>query len=264
MPNRIKFPFKAVFREDPFGWKKFQTESKGFGEVGALHKGKVPEVPKRFVNEWVASTIAQYLRLPIPAFAITRYDGGRGTVGSSQLLFSSIDFNYERESPPRPEFDILFNLHPDLCAGILIFDIFVANPDRRRDNIWCDNSARPTRIWIYDHDQALFGGEHDGCNRITAIQDKLGLGFWSQNGSDFHPFLRHVHTVKLFEKWLGRVHSVPAWFIRSVCEETRKFGASADESRQLYDFLRERRRQIGSVLKVNSDAFPNVSDWELF
>ena len=91
--------FRASFNRDPLEWTRFKNEGRGFGTVGALHKGAVAERPYRFFNELVSGAIAQALRLPMPPFALTWIDektdeeDGPSFAGA---LFSSIDFNFER------------------------------------------------------------------------------------------------------------------------------------------------------------------------
>ena len=46
---------------------------------------------------------------------------------------------------------------PDVCTGIVLFDVLIANCDRHDDNLVVDNDIAPREIYVYDHDIALFG-----------------------------------------------------------------------------------------------------------
>ena len=113
--------------------------------------------PYRFANELVCGRLAQFLLLPMPPFGFTYFGGQRGVNLPKGLMFSELDFDYERRTPVMPEIAACIEFLPELCAGILLFDIFVANWDRHLGHLWCDSLLKPTRLMIYDHDLALFG-----------------------------------------------------------------------------------------------------------
>ena len=117
--------FRANFRLDQFGWTKYKLEGVGFGEVGAVHRGKKADVPTRLSNELISGKIAQFLQLPIPPFGFSFFKKTEGVDLVDQVLFSQLDFNYERENPPPPEWDFCFEMDKSLCSGILLFDILV-------------------------------------------------------------------------------------------------------------------------------------------
>ena len=61
-------------------------------------------------------------------------------------------------------------------AGILAFDILVAEcGDRRGEHIWCDDTEKPARLLIFDHDFALL--ESDGESRSVRFGGAIALGF---------------------------------------------------------------------------------------
>lgn len=254
--------FRASFNRDQLEWFKDGGKNVGFGAVGAVHKGSVTERPYRFFNEIVAGTLAQALLLPMPPFALTWFDekseAGERDTGP---LFSSIDFNYERQTPPKPDFDILYENFPTDCAGALLFDIVIANPDRSRDNIWCDSAASPTQFFIFDHDVALLGGEHDGVARLEAEEDRLGLRFL-QDSSDSHPFLRRVASVELLENWFNKFYKIPDWFIDEACRRAAKtIDISAKDVRTVQRILQYRCRNLEHIVTKYGSLFTGIGDW---
>jgi hypothetical protein len=263
MARRKDHPFRAVFRTDPFGWTKFKSERRGFGHVGAIHKGAIAEKPYRFSNELICGSIAQFLRLPIPPFCVTEFWEQEGAKKKGELLFSSLDFNYERDSTPPPDFDLCVKHLEATCAGILLFDIFVLNPDRTRDNLWCDNPARPKRLMIYDHDAALLGCENDGIDRLKGLEDKLGLCFWlpNQQMTNWHPFLRKIESPAPFEEWYQKIATIPKWFLNETCEDATKFEISKSEAKSAARILLNRSRGLEDIVNRNRAEFTAIHDW---
>jgi hypothetical protein len=260
MPRRKDHPFRASFRSDPFGWATWGEKGHGFGHVGAVHKGRMAERPYRFVNELVCGSLAQFLRLPIPPFAMTFLEKQAGVELKNATLFSSVDFNYERDELPPPDSEACMQHMPSLCAGVLLFDIFVANPDRRREHIWCDDPSKPSRMLIFDHDFALFGGEDAGATRLEELKDGLGLRF-AANDDDYHPFLGKITSARLFDDWYNRIYTTPEWFIREICQETKAYGMSKQDSEELVTFLTYRSQHLEEIVGQHKSAFSGIQEW---
>ncbi|MBN2476463.1 MAG: hypothetical protein JXB62_17750 [Pirellulales bacterium] len=104
--------------------------------------------PYLIANEWIAGSVAQFLGLPVPPFALMRKRDRR------TVMFASISF--EGETTPRDvEPSVLWAKHPRLCTGILLFDILIANCDRHAGNIKVDNRIAPKKVHVFDHEHAL-------------------------------------------------------------------------------------------------------------
>ena len=82
----------------------------------------------------------------MPPFGFTYFAGQKDVQLPHATMFSEIDFNCERENPPFPDRDACIDNLPKLCAGILAFDILVANADRNLGHLWC-NDTRARRVW---------------------------------------------------------------------------------------------------------------------
>jgi hypothetical protein len=262
MAPKKGYRFRASFRPDQYGWRKYASEGKGFGEVGALHKGPVSTVPLRFFNELVAGDIAQIVRLPVPPFAMSWFTHNEDGKTHSDGVFSSVDFNYQREEPPKADFDVCAQCLPELCAGILAFDIVVANPDRTRENIWCDNEGSPSALLIFDHDQSLFGGEHDGLERMLAIRDDVGLRYYNQSSNDYHPFLEKVSKRDYLEQWFNRFYSIPKWFIENSCDYAGGVaGVNQADRKKAADFVWHCCRNLEQIVLANKKLFSGITGW---
>jgi hypothetical protein len=217
--------------------------------------------PYRFANELICGRIAQFLLLPVPPFGFTYFPGQKDVPLEKGIRFSEVDFNCERrESYPLPDFDACIDHMPMVCTGILAFDILIANPDRRRDHLWCDNQQHPTRLLMFDHDFALFG-PNAGITRLDALQDALGLGDTKQDNS--HPFLTRLRSADLLDEWCARIYSLHAakWFIKEVCREAEKYGLSRSEANAAAKFIEYRSSNLDTIIKSHRPLFERVSDW---
>lgn len=261
MARRKDHPFRAVFREDQFGWASIDDDAYGAGYVGAIHKRQYPERPYRFANEYICGHIAHYLLLPCPPFAITYFDSQEGINIKRAFLFSSLDFDFERDTFPPADFDACYKARPDLCAGILAFDILVANPDRVRRNIWCDDTVNPTRMFIFDHDVALFRWQEDGALRMLPTSDVLGLDL-TDGSSNTHPFLKRIDSCARFDGWYNKIGSLPRWFIRQIARSAEQYGITRTESNWIVELLEYRTRNLETIINSNRAEFPDVDDWK--
>ena len=93
------------------------------------------ESPYCIANEYIASSIGHYLRLPIPPCAITR------KTPVSRPMFTCMRYLSLDSSPPDADALPLWELHPLLVTGITLFDILICNPDRNDSNVLMDNNA---------------------------------------------------------------------------------------------------------------------------
>ncbi len=261
MARRKDHPYRAIFREDQFDWASIDDDAYGAGYVGAIHKRQHPDRPYRFANEYICGRIAHYLLLPCPPFAITYFDSQEGIKIKRAFLFSSLDFDFERDTFPPADFDACYQAMPDLCAGILAFDILVANPDRVRRNIWCDDTTKPTKILIFDHDVALLRWQEDGASRMLPSSDELGLDL-TGGSSNTHPFLKRIDSCTCFDEWHTKIASLPRWLIKQIARDAEKFGITRTESNWVSGLLEYRSRNLEAIVKSNRTEFPNVHDWE--
>ena len=208
-------------------------------------------------NEWIAANLAHFLRLPVPPFSLLRKRS------RSTAMFAS--YSFEGDTTPsdvRPE--ECFREFPDLCTGILVFDVFIANCDRHCGNVKVDRPGHPRRIYIIDHDHALFyvlPGE--GVERLRSLDGRLGITGGSVTGQNRHIFLDVIDTTEHLGKWIDRVGDIRKWFIEDVCEAIVGIGVRRREINEVKRFLIERTQSIGSLISQHRTEFPRISDWPL-
>lgn len=114
----------------------------------AIGKGASDESPYLLANEWISANIAQFLRLPVPPFALVRKRS------PSTAMFISYSYDGD-EKPDDVNPDALYASQPDICVGITLLDILVANCDRHGGNIKVDKPASPKSVYIFDHESAV-------------------------------------------------------------------------------------------------------------
>jgi hypothetical protein len=251
--KRERFPLVAL--EDhvnPGGvndafWATTESYSKANSDVS----------PYLVPNEWIAGRLAQYLCLPIVPFAILKPYRKRE-------IFASLGMTANRMSPPRCDAAVCLSTFPDLCAGVLIFDILIANCDRHSGNISVDKQSNPTWMRVIDHERALFGFQpREGIKRLNEMWDRLGITAGAVSGGNRHVFLDAVTSSEAIQKWCDRVYSIPKWYIQETCEYVVEMGIGKRECKAAIDFLQHRKQQIFELARANRHEFTSVTNWGL-
>ncbi len=209
-------------------------------------------------NEWISANLAQFLQLPVPPFSLLRKRP------SSAAMFAS--YSFQGDSTPAdvrpPE---CYQSHPRLCAGILVFDILIANCDRHRGNIKVDRAENPRRIHIIDHEHALFHVWPDeGIKRLRSFDGRLGITGGSVTGESRHIFLDEIDSTDHFAEWIARVGDIPNWFVEEICTAVVNIGVHKKEIGEVKKFIFKRRDSMGELLKQNHSEFTRISEWPLF
>ena len=255
-PPRKKYHLRTVFHSGPDGI--VGADGRAFGFVEAWHRRACEGSPYCIPNEYICGEIGRFLRLPIPAFGITVSE-------LEQYFFSSLNFNFGRkEEIPPIQPDLTWHRLPNICTGILLFDILVANCDRHDKNLAVDSTTMPKSILVYDHDQALFGGGDpalSGVSRLDALDGRLGITNGGVTGGNRHCLLDEVNSAEHISEWLHKIYSLPDWFISGVCQSARAYGLSGEEADRVCVFLSSRRKELENLLKTFRNEFSNVSDW---
>lgn len=221
----------------------------------AIGKGKHDEAPYLIANEWIAANIAQFLRLPVPPFAVVRKQTRK------TAMFTS--FSYDGDTKPDDvEPTILYDTHPDLCTGIVLFDILIANCDRHAGNLKVDKPAKPTACYIIDHDRCMFYIYKDmGIERLRSRKDRLGITDGADSADEWHCLISLLDSSDLMGKWIHRIQDIPSWYIDGVCDDCIQFGITKKEATAAKQFLDCRTRGIEKLILSNKDRFPNIKQW---
>lgn len=119
-------------------------------------------------SEYVAAKLGSYLGLPIPPFALVV---PKGT--NPAIWFASLNFNLTGYSLPQIDPEQCVAAFPDLSTGVVIFDAWIANPDRHEENLNIDWSGSKPRLNVFDHGYSILGQE--GTERLSRLLNHVGI-----------------------------------------------------------------------------------------
>jgi hypothetical protein len=135
------------------------------------------------------------------------------------------------------------------------------NPDRRPGNIEVDNTAKPERCWIFDHEQALFGHfADDALRRLDVMRESLGLSYLLNPRCSYHCFLGRLTKSSHFDDWYHRICNIPRWFIKEACSEIPHLGATPEMATAAEQFLLHRRDFLPAIVEAHQSSFANM-EW---
>ena len=251
--------FRPVINIDPLDAAKSKDDA-GYWDATVQTRSKWNSTSRPWAvsNEFICGEIGRFLRLPIPAFGITYADDAE-----HRQLFTSLNFNFDGRDlrPVRP--DRCYATQPDLCAGILAFDILIANSDRHNNNLAVDNEDAPQVIQVFDHDIALFGHFHfGGIDRLKYLNGKLGVTAGPRTGGWRELFLDLVNDNSLFIDWIRKIRNIPESFITDVCNEAKDYGLSPDEATEATKFLLSRRTDLAGIMARHKNEFKGIARWK--
>ncbi|HUB65936.1 MAG TPA: hypothetical protein VL981_00460 [Candidatus Methylacidiphilales bacterium] len=208
-------------------------------------------------NEYVANILGRFLGLPLPPGALTKSDDGLG--------FASLDFDLTGESLPPLDPGDCYKKMPDQSTGLVMFDIFIANPDRHNQNVCATLRDKPYDMIAFDHGHALFG--HDktqGIKRLEDLRDRLGISGGSATKQNRHCLLDEILDSGFFEKWMIRIKTIPDHLIDASCEDVRDKGLiDFAEAAALKTFLKYRRDNFQTIVMNHKDEFKGIKQWGL-
>lgn len=204
-------------------------------------------------NEWISSSIASFLGLPAPPFAIMQKSDAR------TRMFVTIRFDQNsKQKNVNPE--ALWRANRWLTIGIITFDVLICNQDRHDSNIKVDKPEAPKQVHVFDHERAIFYCQNGrGRSWLTKNRGESSIG-------PFHCLPPVVTDIDLFPEWVQRVQDIPDWFFADVCKEVRGYGITNSDADAAVDFLRHRRDKISALILSSKSYFTQVpiSKWPLF
>lgn len=227
----------------------------GNGAVEGYIKWDIPKQSEYCVaNEFICSELARLLRIPVPPATIAYMDE------SKKPVFFALDVNNTRSKFPPIHPDIVASKLPDLVAGIVLFDIWVANCDRHSSNLAALPGADPEEVVVYDHGQALFGAIRGrSIDRFVDLHGKLGLYDepWGQNC-----LIDHLTSFDRLSAWFHRFERIEDWLISDILDVGCSMTAIPDDERARAElFLIGRKRHIAQLVYGNRKAFTGIANW---
>jgi hypothetical protein len=203
-------------------------------DVRAVAKRNSPVSPYCVANEYVAAEIAKLLQIPISPCGILEDEAG--TRWYAELAFSKEGEPVEAADPL-----VCVECFPDLCAGITLFDIYIANGDRHSRNIFLDEPNKDIRV--FDHELALLGGTAgQGEGRLTGtVVDSPAVGE--------HCILPALSKDSRYQsEWIAKIRELRDSDLDAMCRRAGIFGLTELEIDALAGFLKERRGRLPGLI----------------
>lgn len=257
-------PFRFIAFEDQLGIGKAGAIR---AQIGAVAKQNVELAPYTLANEMICAELGRLLGLPVPAWGLVE---APNQTGRMETWFASLDFNLKGDTlPPVNPKEVVDEL-PLEATGVLIFDMWIANPDRNRQNLSLDLSSKPPKLSVFDHGWALLGGQAGcGAERLKAVEGHLGISFGqgvgAHTGPHRHCLLDALSTDEHFGFWLERIRTIPDWQVQAACGQAAGRGATPSELKAAETFLlkRKKRKRLDRLITKNRERFPEIRTWRL-
>lgn len=212
-------------------------------------------------NELICARIGQTIGLPVPSGVVAED-------AAKRVYYLSLDVSFEGKALP-PVIPAEFaNEEPWLAAGVVVFDVLIANGDRNRGNLSRDPAFTIPRVSVFDHGHALLGtGDPDGLDRLEAAKDVLGCAI-DETGVAVNNsvLLDQPLDATNLEQWVGRIRQVPDYVFEDICREVAampNLNIWNDTADQIVGWLIERRSKLDQLIWDNQGLLPNVQ-WSLW
>jgi hypothetical protein len=227
--------------------------------IHAVAKRNGPKVPYCVANEVLCGEIGRFLGLPVPPSGVVYPPKG------NDLFFASLDFNLTGNTLPPLNTTKCAQMLPELSAGVLLFDILIANSDRHGRNLSVDFSSKPPTMNVFDHGHAVFGSiAGEAVGRLDKLRDRLAISAGSRTAGNRHCLLDQIDTDAHFGDWLERIRLIPDYVIEDLCAELPSLGCTKVESTAARDFLEYRKRKLQEIVEENKAQFTGIRSWGLF
>lgn len=238
----------------PLIWELPPDELAGASGARAFYvltvgKGNTDEYPYCVANEKIASELGRVIGLRIPEVLLYR-DAGEW------LAFSHFIRQTESgETVPEgtaAEIAAFFERSPEQLHGMICFDLFLCNNDRKTDNLVIGEDKK---VWFIDHANALFyrptGGIPAGIPRLRSVRSELRAMFDKP-----HRFMEAMSSWEHINTWCERISRIPSHFTQSVIENLPEGILSEEERGFLFEFLEERKNGMRAIIEGNQSLFP--------
>lgn len=211
--------------------------------VAAVAKMATNDFPFIVANEMICNHLARSLFLPCPPGVTIEHE--------TDQYFVSLDFNIAGGSLPPANPRAIVQFDPRLAWGVILFDLWVLNGDRHRENLSFDTAT--SRLTIFDHSHALLGAKGDATSNLEVRRTKIS--------ADNHCLAACIPTSDGAENWCRRIASVPDWFIEEVVQSASSLGLPEESVGSCIEILKDRRTRLPEILDRTRSSFPNVVNW---
>ena len=239
--------------EDPLGG------SAGAKMFHVLFAGKTSseQFPYIVFNEKVAGEICRMLGLYCPEVLLEQFN-------DKWYFFSHWQETTPQNTilPPGSSQDIsnFFQKEQGYVHGMIIFDLFVGNNDRRRDNILL--RSRDGNLALIDHGNSLLyypssnSSVASGVERLDQLRADLRVMFDKP-----HQFLWALTDMALVESWIRKIRQIPDYFIESMISNLPEMEyVDLEMKEKTIAFLKDRRTYLWDHIMTHRELFPNLKE----
>lgn len=236
---------RAIFEVLNWGdWVDDGDSAPRYCTLGGVAKINGPDRPYLAINEYVCAELGRVVGLPTVPGVVVNDGALQG--------FVSLRFGPKGEQPPPAIPSEFAQAEPDLAAGVVAFDCWIANPDRHSGNFAYSRSTSATHL--FDHDMALLGRR--GASKLGELSGAHLL--------QRHPVARELRDPVPLLDWANVISHVSSRSIGLALGELRSAGLLTPEDAKIVaDFLEQRSRGISAMLRQARDdrAFPNAPNF---
>lgn len=221
--------------------------------VLTIGKHNTPKYPYTVPNEKVSSELGRAIGLRIPEVLL--YPVAGDWYSFSRFTRQTESGETIPEGTAR-EIEAFFDEYPSELEGMICFDLFVCNNDRKTDAFVIGEDQK---VWLIDHGNALFYRPTEevkpGIPRLLAVKDNLTAMFDKP-----HRFIRALESWEYIDMWCERISQIPSHFIKAVIDNLPSGILKREEREFLYGFLEERKLSMRSLIEENRLLFPALSE----
>lgn len=219
-------------------------------DVAAKKSSLDPKNCYELFNETVASSLARVCGLSVVDQIFCSYGNELYAVSPR------IQDNDDLRKPPIVSFQLLKKLQMDkqFSHGMVLFDLWVGNNDRRFDNILWGHKAE-TPYLIDFGNSLLYRSVKRGILRLKEITDEPAALYREPNKTYDYTELLVDETIT--RKWTQKIASIPNWIIRDSIMRGHDLLKTAHPSNEseigkieacVYRFLLRRKQSLFSIV----------------
>lgn len=228
------------------------------GASGAKHfhihfigKTGTPKFRYTVFNEKVAGEIGRVMGLPCPEVLVEPFNDRHYVFSHWQETSRS---GMELPQKTATERQIAMAKQLDTIHGMLVFDLYVANNDRKADNLKCRSDGT---LALIDHANALLyyvrssKSVPHGIDRLNDVRKDIRKMFEDDR---IHHFMYLLPSGDELAKWMARMQAVPDHFIEKIvfdCPETEYI--ASDWKYKTVEFLIERKKYLSDHIEIHRD-----------
>jgi len=230
--------YKIADWGDPVG--EGVSDARLISVSGVAKTSKATE-PNIVANEYVCARLAAAVGLPIPPGFLVKEDG--------TSWFVSLNFNLSGEKLPPIIPRLLVARKPELCAGILLFDAWILNPDRHAKNLM--HYEKTDAVQVFDHSRALMPTDLPQQQYATSMVNSPAIGA--------HCLAPVIADGSTFTHWHQRIMAVAEHQITDALNEAAEVGLEPANVNFFRDYLLDRRTRLPNIVAANTSVFPGLN-----